>query len=128
VILKKSLFKEILLYIKQFSIILFFFLLGEAIAYLLPFSFPGAILGMILLFIALSLKLVKTSDIKIVSDFFLKYMALFFIPAGVSIMSSYELIEQYLLSISVLLVLSTIFMLGFISLIVDYLIKRVGDV
>jgi len=117
-----------MLFIKQFSIILFFYVLGEAISYLIPFSFPGSIIGMILLFLALSLKLVKIKDIKIVSDFFLKYMPLFFIPAGVSVMSSFQLIEAYLLPISLVLVISTIFMLTFISLIVDFLVKRVEDV
>ena len=85
---------------------------------------------MILLFLALSLKLIRIQDIKIVSDFFLEYMALFFIPAGVSVMSSYKLLEQNLvsISISIVLVLSSIFMLGFISLLVEYLIKKAGDV
>ena len=117
-----------MLFLKQLSIIIFFYALGEGISYLLPFSFPGSIIGMILLFISLSVKLVKVSDIKIASDFFLKYMALFFIPAGVSVMSSFHLIEEHLVSISLVLVISTVFMLSFIALMVDYLIKRVGDV
>ncbi|HIC44338.1 MAG TPA: CidA/LrgA family protein [Sulfurimonas sp.] len=117
-----------MLYLKQFSIILFFYLLGEGISYILPFEFPGSILGMIVLFLALSLNIVKPSDIKIVSDFFLKYMALFFIPAGVSLMSSYHLIEDYLLLISIILVISTVFMLSFISLLVDYFVKKAEDV
>lgn len=117
-----------MLYIKQFSIILSFYLFGEGLSYFLPFSFPGAILGMTLLFISLSLKLVKISDIKIVSNFFLKYMALFFIPAGVSLMNSFHLIEEHLVSLSLVLVISTVFMLGFISLMVDFFVKRIEDV
>ena len=117
-----------MLFIKQFAIILFFYALGEALSFLLPFSFPGSIIGMILLFLALSLKLVNIEDIKIVSDFFLKYMALFFIPAGVSVMSSFHLIEAHLVSISLVLVISTIFMLSFISLMVDFFVARVEDV
>ena len=94
---------------------------------LLPFSFPGSIIGMVLLFIALLLKWIKIEDIKQVSDFFLKHMALFFIPAGVSVMSSYSLIEAYIIPITLTLVISCIFMLAFISLIVDFLVKRVKD-
>ena len=114
--------------LKQSLIILFFYALGELVSYFLPFSFPGAILGMILLFISLSLKIVKIEDIKTVSDFFLKYMSLFFIPAGVSVMSSFHLIQEHFVSIAFILVISTIFMLSFISLMVDFFVKRVEDV
>ncbi len=112
---------------KQLSIIFSIYLLGEAVAIVLPFSFPGSIIGMLLLFIALLLKWIKIGDIKQVSDFFLKHMALFFIPAGVSVMSSYSLIEVYIIPISLTLILSCIFMLAFIALSVDYLVKRVKD-
>jgi holin-like protein len=112
---------------KQLSIIFSIYLLGEAIAMLLPFSFPGSIIGMMLLFTALLLQWVKIEDIKQISDFFLKYMALFFIPAGVSVMSSFSLIEAYILPISLTLILSCVFMLAFIALSVDYLVKRVKD-
>ncbi len=112
---------------KQLSIIFSIYLLGEAVSMLLPFSFPGGIIGMILLFTALLLKWIKIEDIKQVSDFFLKHMALFFIPAGVSVMSSFSLIEAYIIPISLTLILSCIFMLALIALSVDYLVKRVKD-
>ena len=117
-----------MLLIKQFAIILFFYALGELISYFLPFTFPGSIIGMVLLFLALSLKLLKIEDIKQVSDFFLKHMSLFFIPAGVSMMSSFELIEAYLVTIVLVLTFSTIFMLAFISLMVDFFVQRVENV
>lgn len=112
---------------KQLIIIFSIYLLGEAVSLLLPFSFPGSIIGMALLFSALLLKWIKIEEIKQVSDFFLKYMSLFFIPAGVSVMSSYSLIEASLIPISLILLLSCIFMLAFIALSVDYLVKRVKD-
>lgn len=116
-----------MLLIRQFSIILLFYLFGELLSYGLPFDFPGSLIGMFVLFISLMLKIVKTEDIKMVSDFFLRYMALFFIPAGVSVMNSFELIQENLLSITLLLTLSAIFMLAFISLMVDFFVKRVED-
>lgn len=117
-----------MLILKQFGIIIIFYLLGEAISYLLDFSIPGSIIGMVLLFTALSLKLVKIKDINIVAHFFLKYMALFFIPAGVSVMRSFELIEDQLITIIFVLMISTVLMLAFISLIVDFFVKKIEDV
>ena len=113
--------------LKQLSIIFFIYFLGEALSMMLPFYFPGSIIGMMLLFIALLLKWIKIEDIKQVSDFFLKHMALFFIPAGVSVMNSFSLIEAYIIPISLTLILSCIFMLAFIALSVDFLVKRVKD-
>ena len=112
---------------KEFSILIAFYLLGEGISLLLPFSFPGSIIGMGLLFLALLMKIITLKDIGVVSGFLLKYMPLFFIPAGVSVMSSVPLIEDHILTITLTLVLSAVFMLALIALIVDYLVKKVKD-
>ena len=116
-----------MLIFKELSIIFAIYLLGEGIALILPFDFPGSIIGMFILFLALSLKWLDVEDIKRVSDFLLKHMALFFIPAGVSVMSSFSLIEKEIVPISLTLIFSTLFMLAFIALIVDFLVKRVKD-
>ncbi len=81
-----------------------------------------------LLFFALMSKLVKLEDINTVSHFFLKYMALFFIPAGVSVMTSYDLIKAELLPVVLVITLSTIFMLALISKLVDFFVRKVEDV
>lgn len=109
----------------EFSIILFFYGLGEAISYLLPFNFSGSIIGMVLLFIALLLQWVRLSQINTVSAFFLRYMPLFFIPAGVSVINSYSLIKMEILPIISVLLLSTILVLILTSLIVDFFVKKV---
>jgi len=112
---------------KELCIIFAIYLLGEGISLLLPFEFPGSIIGMFLLFTVLNFKWLKLDDIRRVSDFLLKHMALFFIPAGVSVMSSFSLIERQIIPISLTLIISTIFMLAFIALAVDFLVKRVKD-
>lgn len=116
-----------MLIFKELSIIFAIYLFGEGVSLILPFNFPGSIIGMFLLFTALSFKWLKLEDIKRVSDFLLKHMALFFIPAGVSVMSSFSLIEEYIIPISLTLIFSTIFMLAFIAMAVDFLVKRVKD-
>ena len=110
---------------KQLNIIFAFYLSGEGISLLLPFSFPGGLIGLMLLYSALLLKWLHLEDIKLLSDFFIKYMAFFFIPAGVSIISSYGLIEAQIIPIIGILILSTIFVMAVTGLIVDFLVKRV---
>ncbi len=110
---------------KQLSIIFAFYLSGEGIALLLPFSFPGGLIGLFLLYSSLLLKWVALDDVKLLSDFFIKYMSFFFIPAGVSIISSYALIQSALLPIMGVLIISTIVVMIITGVIVDFLVKRV---
>ncbi len=109
---------------KQLNIIFAFYLTGEGIALILPFSFPGGLIGLFFLYCALSLKWLHLEDVKLLSDFFIKYMAFFFIPAGVSIISSYSLIESAIIPIIGVLILSTIIIMAITALTVDYLVKR----
>lgn len=112
---------------KQLNIIFAFYLCGEGISLLLPFDFPGGLIGLFLLYAALLLKWLQLDDVKLLSDFFIKYMAFFFIPAGVSVISSYALIESAIVPILGTLILSTLFVLIITGLIVDFLVKRVEN-
>lgn len=104
----------------QFLIILIFTLLGELIASILPFSFPGSLIGLILLFLALLLKLVKVSDIKDVSSFLQKNMAFLFVPLGVGILNYFDYIKLHWVSIVLILIVSTTLTL----MITAYIAKR----
>ena len=56
-------------YVRQLLIILFISFLGELLKYIIPLSIPASIYGMVLLFLALELKILKVSDIKETSNF-----------------------------------------------------------
>lgn len=83
-------------------------LLGEAISIILPFAFPGTVISMILLFILLCCKFLKTDHIRSFSDFLLKNMALFLIPPGVDIISSLELLKKNILPFLLIVLISTV--------------------
>ncbi len=83
-------------------------LLGEAISIILPFAFPGTVISMILLFILLCCKFLKTDHIRSFSDFLLKNMALFLIPPGVGIISSLELLKKNILPFLLIVLISTV--------------------
>ena len=69
-------------------LILLFYLLGCFVAALIGNFVPGSVIGMILLFCALSLKWVRPGHVKKVSMFLLDNMMLFFIPVGVGLITS----------------------------------------
>ena len=88
--------------------IFLFLALGELIVYLLNLSIAGNLVGMITIFIALKLKVIKLIDIKPASDQFIKYMILFFVPYGVGLMTFYDVLKVHWLAIVVSTVISTI--------------------
>lgn len=92
----------------QFFIILLFTFLGELISSILPFSFPASIIGLLLLFIFLVLKLVKVKHLDEVSNYLQKNMAILFVPLCVGVMQYFDIIKLNLIEIIVLLVVSTV--------------------
>ncbi len=88
-----------------------FYALGNAISWIINDSFPGSVIGMILLFLALQLKIVKPEKIKSTVNFLMKNMALFYVPVGVGIVANYHLFEGNFWAIISSVLLSTIIVL-----------------
>lgn len=78
----------------QLAIITGICICGDWISSLLPISFPGSVISMILLFVLLGMEWVKEEHIQEVGDFLLKNMAFFFVPAGVSVMKYFQLLKD----------------------------------
>ena len=80
---------------------------GELVARLLDLPIPGNVIGMAMLLLALSAGFVKEESLAEAGELLLKYMALFFVPAGVGVMLYFELIAKEWLPIIVGTVVST---------------------
>ena len=98
-------------------LILLFYLLGCFVAALIGNFVPGSVIGMILLFCALSLKWVRPGHVKKVSMFLLDNMMLFFIPVGVGLIPSYTLLSRYMLAIIVASLVSTVLVIAVVGLV-----------
>jgi len=72
-------------YIKQLLIILSVSFAGELLHKFLPFPVPAGIYGVLLLFIALELKVIKLSSVKETGDFLTEIMPVMFIPPAVGL-------------------------------------------
>lgn len=94
--------------LRQIGMIFLIYLMGESIATLLPIAIPGNIIGMLLMFLFLTLKWIKLQQVQTVGRFLLSHMAFLFIPAGVSIMESFELIKDDWFKIILICILTTI--------------------
>ena len=99
-----------------FCILLIFYFVGQCISYLIGGVIPGSIIGMILLFAALHFKLLNPAYIRTIARGLTKNMAIFFIPAGVGLMTTTGLLAKYWISILVAASLSTILVIAVVAL------------
>ncbi|MBE6071426.1 MAG: CidA/LrgA family protein [Clostridium butyricum] len=104
---------------REALIILGIYLLGEFISLILNIPIPGNILGMLILFILLCSKVVKLEDVENVSDFLLSHLAFFFIPAGVGLMASVDIIKSTWVQILTVCMSTTILIIGGTGIIVQ---------
>lgn len=109
---------------KEFMYILIFSILGEMIAKAIRLPFPGSVIGMLLLFLSLELKIISLNKIEKVGNFLLANLAILFIPAGVGIMTKFNLIKNIWLSFLLLNVITTIISLILIAKIVEFIKNR----
>ena len=80
--------------------------LGEALSRLLHLPYPGPVVGMVLLVVALYWPAVQTR-VRSVADFLLSHLSLLFVPVGVGVVSQLDVLAQYGTRLAVVLVLST---------------------
>ena len=109
---------------RGFLLILLFLSFGKLISAYLPIPFPASIIGLILLFIALSTSLVKVEWITMSGNFILKYMALLFIPIGVGLLNYFDLIISHWLVIVFSLLFTTLFIMFLVGHFYQHINKK----
>lgn len=83
-------------------------LAGEHIADMIPLGIPGNIMSMGLLLAFLISGVIRMESISLAADFLLDHMAVFFIPAAVAIMGSFDLIAPNLLKLLFVCLVTTV--------------------
>ena len=99
-------------YLRQFLVILLFSFVGELLHELIPLQILASIYGLVLLFIALLAGWIRLSQVKEAAKFLIEIMPLMFIPAGVGLLESWGVLKPILLPVCVIMVISTILVLG----------------
>ena len=95
-------------YLKQVALILLFSFLGEVCRRLIPLPVPASIYGMVLMFSALSLKIVKLEQVKDAGGFMTSILPVLFVAPLVSLLDCWPLLRENLLPLAVIAVVSTI--------------------
>ncbi|MBN3136848.1 CidA/LrgA family protein [Pectobacterium punjabense] len=94
-------------YLRAFALIYLCLLAGNAVSALLPFTIPGSIIGMLVLFTLLCSQILPAQWVKPGCNLLIRHMALLFVPIGVGVMNYYDLVSQQFGPIVVSCLIST---------------------
>lgn len=111
-------------YVIQFMIIIGFSFIGEFLHYILPLPIPASIYGIVLLFAALELKVLKVNDIREISSFLIAVMPMMFIPAAVGLVNSWDIISSSLLKYIIVTFVTTFVVMGVSGLVTQFVIRK----
>ena len=114
----------IMKYLKQFLIILAISLLGEVLKELLPLPIPASIYGMVFLFILLLTGVIKLEQVKDAGKFLIEIMPVMFIPAGVGLMSSWNVLKPVLVPVSIITIITIFTVMGATGIVSQIVIRK----
>ena len=96
---------------------------GELLSRGLALPFPGPVIGMLLLLIALRFQAVR-EPVSVCADFLLAHLSLLFVPVGVGVMTHLGLLSQFGGRMLVVLIFSTLIGLAVTALVLQLLIRK----
>lgn len=111
-------------YVRQFLIIMLFSFIGEGLNYIIPFPIPASIYGLVLLFVSLMTGIIRLDDVRDVGRFLIEIMPIMFVPAGVGLMTSWNVLKPQLIPVIVIMIVSTILVMGTAGKITEFVIRR----
>ena len=110
-------------YLQQLMIILGAYILGDIIQVAFNLPIPGTVLGLILLFVGLYIGIIKVEMIEDICEVLISHMSFLFIPAGVGLLTSFELLKGNIFAFSIIIIVSTIIVWVVTAYVVKFLRK-----
>ena len=111
--------------LRAITVLLVCQLIGEVVVRALALPVPGPVVGMFLLYAALSVRRSAPATLARTSNALLQHLSLLYVPAGVGVMVHFALIRREWLPIALTLVLSTLVTLVVTALTLRWLVAHV---
>ena len=111
-------------YLHQALLIFLFTALGELLHFLIPMPIPASIYGMVLLFAALALKIVRVEAVADVVGFLTSLLPLLFVVPMVSLTEYWGLIKDDLIAIVTIILVSTVLVFATSGWVTQWIISR----
>jgi holin-like protein len=101
-----------------------FLFLGAALKEIIPLPIPASMFGLILLFLALYLKIVKLEWVEKGAIWLMAELLLFFVPSAVGIVNYDDILSFQGAEIVLLIAVSTVIVLGMTALVAERITDR----
>lgn len=111
-------------YLTQFFWILLFCALGEFLQAVIPLPIPAAIYGLVLLFLALSLKIIKLQQVGDAAKYLISVMGVFFVSPVVNILAYWGVVAPNLGAICVIILVTTVLVFAVSGLVTKALLGK----
>ena len=111
-------------YLRQICLILLFCFLGELCRYLIPLAIPASIYGMVLLFGALALKIVRIESVRQTGFFLTSILSLLFVAPMVQLMDFWPVLRPVLIPTLVICLAGTIIVFAVSGIVTQWLIRK----
>ena len=108
----------------QTGLLTFFFQIGNLLSNLMHLPFPGSVIGLLLLFLSLKLRIIRLEWVELGATFLLAEMLIFFVPAAVGVLQYRDLVITEGPRIFIVIVLSTTLVMSVSGLLAEYLNKK----
>ncbi|MDO4960335.1 MAG: CidA/LrgA family protein [Eubacteriales bacterium] len=95
-------------YLKQLLIIVFIAYIGETLNYFIPLPIPGSIYGLMIMFLALNLGILKVEQVSGTARYLLEIMPVMFIAPAAKLVSSWDVVKNVLWQGTLISVVTTV--------------------
>ena len=110
--------------IRELLIVMGITYLGNFLSKFSPIPFPGAVIGLIILFFLLLKKIVLISDVEKTTNVLLGNLSFIFLPPGIALINTIDEISHVWMKLLFLIVATTILTLLATGFTVQYIIKK----
>ena len=110
--------------LKELAIYFGITFISEIIAKLLPINIPPSIIGIVILFVLLELKVLKTEDEEITGDYLIKIMPILFVPAGVGLIKYLDVLKIVAVPMVFVITLSTAVVMTAVGVVTQKLVEK----
>ncbi|MDP4525411.1 antiholin-like murein hydrolase modulator LrgA [Bacillus halotolerans] len=104
--------KKVYGFLTQAFIFAVVMLVSNMISAFVPIPIPASVVGLVLLFLLLCLKVIKLEQVETLGASLTSLIGFLFVPSGISVMNSLGVMQQYGLQIVLVILLATIILLG----------------
>jgi holin-like protein len=111
-------------YISQLAIVMAISLIGGLLNRLIPLPIPASIYGMTILFILLTSGILKLSAVKETGKFLIYLLPIMFVPPTVGLVESWSTMQDFLVAIIIIALLSTVAVLAVTGWVTQFIIKH----